>query len=87
MYAPASLQMFWYKFVGFSKYNYWQNLCCQLLGPLVCGAANPISNTPVYQSPGVHVSFGGASRIAARFMIISRCHQMFARIICICSVY
>ena len=78
MYAPASLQMFWYIFAGFSKYYHWRNSRCQLLSPLGRAAANPISNTPVYQSPGVPVCFGGASRIAARFMMISRCHKIFA---------
>ena len=77
-YAPASLQMFWYKFAGFSKCYHWRNSRCQLLSPLGRAAANPISNTPVYQSPGVPVCFGGASRVAARFMMISRCHKIFA---------
>ena len=75
--APASLQMFWYTFAGFSKCYHWRNSRCQLLSPLGRDAANPLSNTPVYQSPGVPVCFGGASRVAARFRMISQCHKFF----------
>ena len=76
--GPASLQIFWYKFAGFSKCYHWQNSRCQPLSPLGCAAANPISNTPVCQSLGVPVCFGGASRVSARFMMISRCLKIFA---------
>ena len=77
-YAPASLQIFWYNFAGFYKCYHWRNSHCQFLSPLWCAAANPISNTPVCQSPGVPVCFGGASRVAARFMMISWCHKIFS---------
>ena len=70
--GPASLQMFWYKFAGFSKCYHWQDSRCEPLSPLGSTAANPISNTPICQSPGVPLCFGGASRVAARFMMISQ---------------
>ena len=85
MYAPSSIQMFWYKFARFFKSNHCWNLRGQLLSPLGRATAHPISNTPVLQSPGMPVYFGVTSSIVTWFLMIYQCQKMFAECM-ICSL-